>query len=168
MRSIVVRHNFEAAHRLPLLGGKCTNLHGHSWWATVTVSAPELDSYGTIIEFGPFKAHMRAWIDTYLDHGAMLGNLDPLTSALEEQGSKVFAFGRDWEGEEWPTVEAVAALIADKAPGWLPPELPDGTHIARVVVTETHVNAAEWEAPAPRVTVREVWSRATQSLRESA
>jgi 6-pyruvoyltetrahydropterin/6-carboxytetrahydropterin synthase len=168
MRSISVRHNFEAAHRLPLLGGKCTNLHGHSWWATVTVSTPALDGYGTIVEFGGFKAHMRAWIDTNLDHGAMLGNQDPLAKILLEHGCKVFRFGYDWPGADWPTVEAVAEMIADRAAMWLPPEPPDGTHIARVVVTETHVNAAEWEAPAPRVTVREVWSRATQPLRESA
>lgn len=168
MRSITVKHNFETAHRLPLLGGKCTNLHGHSWWATVTVAAPDLDAYGTVVEFGSFKASMRAWIDACLDHGAMLGKEDPLVAALEAQGSKVFVFGRDWTDADWPTVEAVAELIAAKATAWLPPDPPPGVHVERVSISETHVNAAEWTTPARRPSVREVWASTVQGLRESA
>jgi 6-pyruvoyltetrahydropterin/6-carboxytetrahydropterin synthase len=171
MRSICVRHNFEAAHRLPLLGGKCTNLHGHSWWAEVTVTAPDVGPYGTVVEFGGFKACMRAWIDTHLDHGAMLGEADVLVPALEEAGCKVFAFGRDWSGAAWPTVEAVSELLAAQAVHWLTRAgtNPPGTHISAVRVSETHVNAAEWTADTPRrVTSADAWARATQALKESA
>lgn len=168
MRSISVRHNFETAHRLPLLGNKCVNLHGHSWWTEVTVAAPELDPYGTVVEFGTFKAGLRTWIDTWLDHGAMLGRADPLAKLLIQHGCKVFVFGADYDGAAWPTVEAVAELIASKAPQWLPPDLPHGAHVARVRVSETHVNAAEWNAPTRRTTVAEVRAQAVQGLRESA
>lgn len=168
MRSISVRHNFETAHRLPLLGGKCVNLHGHSWQATVTVSAPNLDAYGTVVEFGTFKAAMRAWIDTNLDHATMLGSRDRLISPLREAGCKVFVFGHDWPGADWPTVEAVAEMIADRAAMWLPPDPPPGVQIERVRVAETHVNSAEWLNPARRPTVREMWSQTVHGLQESA
>ena len=115
---VTVRHNFETAHRLPHLGGKCTNLHGHSWWVEVSAVAPTLDS-GTVVEFGTFKSALRSWIDTYLDHGAMLGFDDPMAKLLADHGSKLFRFGAPdpLPAEEpasdlpHPTVEAVAVLL---------------------------------------------------------
>jgi 6-pyruvoyltetrahydropterin/6-carboxytetrahydropterin synthase len=152
-----VRHNFETAHRLPHLGGKCVSLHGHSWWAEVTVSALHLSPSGTVVEFGAFKAAMRGWIDTHLDHGAMLGATDPLAPFLRELGSKVFMFGQDglgggcsWLGADWPTVEAVAALIAEKARcHWVPvaalvDDAAQGAEVTHVRVHETGVNTADW------------------------
>lgn len=143
LHTITARHNFETAHRLPHLGNsKCRNLHGHSWWATVTVTAPTLSPQGTVVEFGAFKQQMRTWIDTYLDHGAMLGRADPLLDALLGDNSKVFVF------DAWPTVEAVAVLLADQAAEWLlHADAPAGTTVARVHVAETHVNTAEWVGP---------------------
>lgn len=135
--AVTVRHNFEAAHRLPHLPGKCTSLHGHSWWAEVTVQAPDLDG-GLVVEFGPFKRELRTWIDTHLDHGTLLGPDDPLLPVLRTHG-KVY------EVPGWPTVEHVAALLAHVAGDALHdlPHAP-GAHIARVHLTETHVNAATW------------------------
>ncbi|MFF4777459.1 6-pyruvoyl tetrahydropterin synthase family protein [Microtetraspora fusca] len=148
MTSVTCRHNFETAHRLPHLGGKCQSLHGHSWWAEVTILAPGLSEDYTVAEFGLFKAAMRGWIDAHLDHGAMLGHRDPLVSALRSAHSKVFVFGEDWPGAAWPTVEAVAHLIATQAATWIHgiPGLAAGAHISRVRISETHVNAAEWAA----------------------
>ncbi|SDY98626.1 6-pyruvoyltetrahydropterin/6-carboxytetrahydropterin synthase [Amycolatopsis xylanica] len=151
--TVLVRHNFETAHRLPHLAGKCLNLHGHSWWMEATVSAPSLTA-GTVVEFGDLKRRVRDWIDTHLDHGAMLGAADPLACLLLEHKSKVFRFGagdpdpaeRFAEDLAYPTVEAVAELLArvvgdalgslDHAPG---------AFVSRVSVSETHVNAAEFK-----------------------
>lgn len=107
MNLVKVRHNFESAHRLPQLGGKCTNLHGHSWWAEVTV-AGKLDARGIVVDFGVLKKSLRDWIDTHLDHGTMLGEADPLVPALIADGTKLFRFGssepsRDWSGRPWRT-----------------------------------------------------------------
>jgi 6-pyruvoyltetrahydropterin/6-carboxytetrahydropterin synthase len=52
---VTIRHNFETAHRLPHLPGKCQSLHGHSWWAEVTVAASELSRGGLVVEFGALK-----------------------------------------------------------------------------------------------------------------
>lgn len=140
--AVTVRHNFETAHRLPHLPGKCQSLHGHSWWTAITVTAPHLDD-GLVLEFGPFKHAVRAWIDEHLDHGVMLGPTDPLAPLLQAHGTKVH------EVAGWPTVENVAQLLADVATAALP-ELTHapGATVTRVHVQETHVNAATWKADA--------------------
>ena len=138
MHEVTVRHNFETAHRLPHLDGKCQSVHGHSWWANVTVTADQLAG-GLVVEFGPFKAALRAWIDTHLDHGSMLGPDDPLVPVLRSQGCKVH------EVPGWPTVENVAAMIADQAGTILGGLVrAPGAAVTRVRVTETHVNEASW------------------------
>lgn len=143
MHTVSVRHNFETAHRIPVLAGKCENLHGHSWWAEITVAAPYLTPEGTVVEFGSFKKHVRQWIDVHLDHGTMLGANDPLLAVLDAHGCKTYTV------EDWPTVENVAALLASMAARCLfhIPHAP-GAYVSRVHLTETHVNAATWEAPA--------------------
>ncbi|MET7720658.1 6-pyruvoyl trahydropterin synthase family protein [Streptomyces mirabilis] len=141
---VTVRHNFETAHRLPHLPGKCTSLHGHSWWAEVTVAAPEPSRGGLVVEFGAFKKELRAWVDQHLDHGAMLGAQDALLPILRAHGSKVY------EVTGWPTVEATAELLAQVAGDiLLDLERAPGAYVSRVHVTETHVNGATWEAPCP-------------------
>lgn len=138
---VTVRHNFETAHRLPHLGGKCQNLHGHSWWVEVTVEAPEVDERGAVVEFGAFKKALREWIDTRLDHGAMLHVTDPLADLLEEQGCKVY------QTLVPPTVENTAALLANVAEQLLDRiESAAGARVTHVKVSETHVNAASWSA----------------------
>lgn len=134
-----VRHNFETAHRLMHLPGKCQNLHGHSWWADITVEAPALAA-GMVVEFGPYKQKLRAWIDENLDHGAMLGSDDPLVPILEGMKSKLYVFPQDW-----PTVENVAKLLSDVAEDILHElvRAPDAK-VSQVFVQETHVNGAGW------------------------
>jgi 6-pyruvoyltetrahydropterin/6-carboxytetrahydropterin synthase len=139
MHEISVSHNFETAHRLPHLPGKCQSLHGHSWWCHVTVSGPELAA-GTLVEFGAFKAALRTWIDRELDHGTMLGPDDPLAPLLIAHGCKVH------EVPGWPTVENVAEMIAAVAADQLMRLVTaPGCRVTRVRVTETHVNEAAWQ-----------------------
>lgn len=141
--TVSVRHNFETAHRIPVLGGKCENLHGHSWWAEITVTAPELSPAGTVVEFGAFKKLVRQWIDVHLDHGTILGAEDPLLPILDEHGCKTYRI------DGWPTVERVAELLGNMAERGLSLAHPvPGAYVSRVHLSETHVNAATWEAPA--------------------
>lgn len=145
MNSVTVRHNFETAHRLPELGGKCFNLHGHSWWAEITVAAPKLNEDGIVVEFGAFKRSVREWIDHHLDHGAMLGSYDPLLPILSSMGCKTFEFE-----DAWPTVEATAELLASVASGLLA-TVPhaEGARVVNVDVRETAVNEASWTGEMP-------------------
>lgn len=147
MNAVTVRHNFETGHRLPHLGGKCQSLHGHSWWAEVTVEAPELAPDGTVVEFGEFKGKLREWIDQHLDHGLMLGVADDLALTLKKAG-KVYLFGVPATiaaDLAWPTVENVAVLLARAAAVLLGDCVrATGSDVVHVVVSETHVNEASW------------------------
>jgi 6-pyruvoyltetrahydropterin/6-carboxytetrahydropterin synthase len=150
---IQVRHNFETAHRLPFLEGKCESLHGHSWWAEFSLRARlnsglhyGIDEAGISIEYGKVKGMIRAWIDANLDHGTMLGYEDPLVKLLQDVGdkTKLFIFGEHTPKElPWPTVEAVAAVLLDKVQ-----KIMNGSYgygkiqVAYVKVNETHVNSA--------------------------
>lgn len=135
---VTVRHNFETGHRLPHLPGKCQSLHGHSWWAEVTATSKYLQE-GILVDFGAFKAKLRAWIDTNLDHGVMLGAADPLREVLPSYGTKIFVV------HDWPTVETVAEMIALEAAGILEDlDAVKGAMVTRCVVRETHVNEAAW------------------------
>lgn len=145
--SVTVRHNFEAAHRLYALGGKCRNLHGHSWWAEITVEAEPVA--GIVVDFGRLKSIVREWIDQNLDHGTMIGHEDPLLPALREDGTKLFVFGGldanppAWS-MAWPTVENVARLLYLVIGDMLGAHgLGERVRVTRVRVSETHVNAAE-------------------------
>lgn len=146
MHAVTLRHNFETGHRLPHLRGKCENLHGHSWWAEVTIEAPELAA-GIVVEFGAYKAALRGWIDDKLDHGLMLGIDDELVSLLAPYG-KVYAFGREGglaHDLPWPTVENVAVLLSRAAQQALDEQVrAPRAIVVRVDVAETHVNGASW------------------------
>ncbi|PSK95788.1 6-pyruvoyltetrahydropterin/6-carboxytetrahydropterin synthase [Haloactinopolyspora alba] len=146
LHTVTVRHNFETAHRLPPLAGKCQNLHGHSWWADITVAGP-IDEVGTVVEFGRLKAELRDWIDTHLDHGAMLGHDDPLVPLLRDMGSKVYVIGWDAYTRDlsWPTVESAALLLA-RVTTLILDSLDASADVTHVRVRETHVNEAGWSA----------------------
>src|SRR4051794_38754804 len=48
---ITVTRHFSAAHRLRLYDGSIEPLHGHNWQVAVTVTAPQLDSIGVVVDF---------------------------------------------------------------------------------------------------------------------
>lgn len=140
MITVTVSHNFETAHRLPHLPGKCVSLHGHSWWVDITVSALGTRD-GMVVEFGAFKTVLRTWIDTHLDHGVMLGPQDPLVGPLRDADTKVY------EVPGWPTVENVAVHLATVASDLLSAVAhAPGAHVSAVELRETHVNRAGWRA----------------------
>lgn len=133
-----VLHHFDAAHRLPAMGGKCASLHGHTWRVAARVTGLVHED-GTVIDFGDIKSRLRIWIDSELDHGTMLGIEDPLVPLLRDNGTKVYTHGGlvGW----WPTVENVAALIGSELGDMLKFSKVD---VAEVRITETVSNVAVW------------------------
>lgn len=136
---VTVKHNFETAHRLPFLPGKCQSIHGHSWQVEWSFDQ-DMDENGLTLEYGVMKRELRDWVDTYLDHGTMLGEDDKLLEAFRQDGSKVFVFGANLAAENlpWPTVEAVAKVLARVA------YVQVSSAITCVYVQETAVNSAIW------------------------
>lgn len=103
------RFRFEAAHRLwKDYSGKCAHNHGHSWTASVTVEADELDARGMVIDYGDLKA-LGAWIDSVWDHGTILWKEDPFYEYLRGEKHKIYAC------EANPTSEHLAAILLAKA-----------------------------------------------------
>lgn len=138
--AVVIRHNFETAHRLFDQGrdSKCWSLHGHSFWMTLEIEAPDTDDRGMVVEYGELKQAVRGFIDTALDHGAVLNRRDPLVPVLLDQGCKVLTLNQD------PTVEALAAYLGDVASMLLADmHRAPGAQVRSVTVQETQVNAAE-------------------------
>lgn len=148
--TISVKHNFETAHRLPFLGGKCTNWHGHSWQVELSIFNTSFDTGmgkdGISCDFSLVKEVVRGWIDRELDHGVMIGAQDKMLPEFIADGGKLFVFGEDGEYEKlpWPTVEAVAAMLGDKLQEQL--TIVHSTLFIDVVkVQEKADNAAEWQ-----------------------
>lgn len=158
--TISIKHNFETAHRLPFLGGKCRNWHGHSWQVEVSIFNTSFDTgmgeNGVSIEFSLVKKVIRDWIDRELDHGVMIGAQDRMLNDFIADGTKLFVFGEDGEYDKlpWPTVEAVAAMLGDKLQEQLT-VVHSTLFIDIVRVSETAVNAVEWQPSMVRQTTHE-------------
>jgi 6-pyruvoyltetrahydropterin/6-carboxytetrahydropterin synthase len=85
MTSITITRRLEcdAAHRVMQHESKYRNLHGHRYVFEVTVSAPELDALGRVVDFGVIKTKLGEWIDANWDHNTILWEKDkPLGDAI--------------------------------------------------------------------------------------
>lgn len=119
---------FEAAHRLQNHGGKCRNLHGHSYRVEIAIQG-ELQEAGTlhhdtlgdtgianpaegmILDFGSLDGWWKP-LDLLLDHVTLLQRGDPLVAALGD-----LAIVRQFDFP--PTAEHIAAWILEELQMWL-------------------------------------------------
>lgn len=69
---------WDSGHRVLGHEGKCRHLHGHRYKAEITVTSPELDSIGRVIDFSVIKKEVGEWIDKHWDHNLILHVNDPL------------------------------------------------------------------------------------------
>jgi 6-pyruvoyltetrahydropterin/6-carboxytetrahydropterin synthase len=74
--TITRKLEFDTGHRLMEHEGKCRSLHGHRWICDITLTAPQLDSVGRILDFSFVKSLFGGWIDDNLDHNMVLCRLD--------------------------------------------------------------------------------------------
>lgn len=132
MNHIKVKHNVEMAHRLWTPQGKCENIHGHSWWVTLSLWG-EPDKDGILLEFGKVKRTFREMLDSTFDHKTILDVKDPLWEELK--GIEIPGF---MEVGFNPTTENFAERIGLWAKQAFPETRPE------VEVWETAVNAAVW------------------------
>jgi len=121
---------FDAAHRVKLHESKCKNLHGHRYGVEVTVSAPELDGVGRVVDFGVIKEKLGAWIDAEWDHTTILWEEDKALGAAisAETGQRIYYL--PWN----PTAENMAKYLYEVI---CPRLLPAPLQIISVVVRET-------------------------------
>lgn len=110
--TITKEFQWDAGHRVWGHEGKCKYIHGHRYKAEVTVTAPELDSLGRIIDFSVLKEKIGFWIERYWDHNLILHEDDPIRSLVTstEMPGHVLGFQRPYimPGRRNTTVEELA------------------------------------------------------------
>jgi len=80
---------FDAAHFLPNYGGKCRNLHGHTWKVEVAVEGTPNRETGMVVDFAWLKKVLTAEVVERFDHTCL----------------------NDWYGN--PTAEMLAQWVFD-------------------------------------------------------
>jgi 6-pyruvoyltetrahydropterin/6-carboxytetrahydropterin synthase len=75
MYQIRVTSKFSAAHNLRNYGGKCENLHGHTWKVEACIQGEELNSIGILTDFKEVKMALGETLAKY-DH-AYINELTP-------------------------------------------------------------------------------------------
>lgn len=134
--SITRRFTFDAGHRIFGHESKCKHLHGHTYHVELSVSSPELDSLGRVVDFGVLKTLVGSWIDSDLDHNLLLNsddpiapdNLDPFMVPILYNGKFPYLF----KGVN-PTAENIAKEIYHASRIMLPEHI----SVVSVVVHET-------------------------------
>ncbi len=130
MPTITRRFTFDSAHRILGHESKCRFLHGHRYVAEVTVSAPELDTLGRVVDFSVLKERVGKWIEDNWDHNILLHENDPLLLAEEDcmSGTKPDKLALSIFGDKNPfifigrnpTAENIAMYLHSIAVVWLP------------------------------------------------
>jgi len=121
MFEVSVEDTFAAGHALRNYKGKCENVHGHNYRVQVTLSGPELDSIGLLVDFVAVKKLMHTVVDR-LDH-QFLNDLAPF-DALN------------------PSAENMAKYFYDEIAGGLGQSTP--VKLAQVRIWETDTSSATY------------------------
>lgn len=97
---------FEAAHRLPWHDGLCSNLHGHSYTVTVSLTG-KTNQRGMVVDFQHIKELVKPLIDEW-DHAVLIAEYDTeLRDLVSALGSRFAMLPVD------TTAENMARLIAE-------------------------------------------------------
>jgi len=92
--------------------GLCANLHGHRYFAEVTVEASddELDDVGRVVDFSVVKEKVGGWLDEHWDHATILNEADTeLVEFLADNGFRLWTMTGD------PSAENMALFLLDLA-----------------------------------------------------
>lgn len=136
MYTLQTKANFDSAHFLKGYGGKCANLHGHTWKIEVTASDELItcgEKRGMVMDFSDLKKAVRG-IASRFDHTLIYesGSLRCETiAALSAEGFSLT------EIPFRPTAESFAKYFFDELSKTLP--------VKSVAVYETPENCAVYE-----------------------
>ena len=122
MFEVSVQETFSSGHALREYKGKCENVHGHNYRVRVTLSGPQLDSIGLLVDFTELKRVLRGIISV-LDH-QFLNDLDAFKTVN-------------------PSAENLAKYFYDETRRQLT-SLPPGAAIREVTVWETDTARAQY------------------------
>lgn len=104
--AITREHSISCGHTVTGHESKCAHLHGHNYKIAITVTAPNLDSVGRVIDFSVLKTLLCGWLETYWDHKFLIHDEDPRArrlKAIDPEGVVLTDFN--------PTAENMAAYL---------------------------------------------------------
>lgn len=132
--------DFEAAHALDGYGGKCKDIHGHSYHLRITTKGKPIEDVknptcGMVIDFGDLKQIVKKHILSKFDHYLILRN-DSRFRGLEETNPRIRFV--DYQ----PTCENMLLEIVAILKEYLPAEIT----LHNAFLRETANSYAEWYA----------------------
>ncbi len=136
MYKILVKINFEYAHRLLHHCGKCRHVHGHSGEATIELMSPTLNDNCFVMDFSDIKTPLKQWINEFWDHAYLAHEQDPLLPALRAEGMKIFTFPAE------PSAEIMARYLFEQVVSL---ERPINVQVMRVTIRETCTGIASYQ-----------------------
>jgi 6-pyruvoyltetrahydropterin/6-carboxytetrahydropterin synthase len=122
MFEVSVEETFSSGHALRGYKGKCENVHGHNYRVKVTLTGPQLDSIGLLVDFTELKRVLRGIIGR-IDH-QFLNDLEPFKTVN-------------------PSAENLAKYFYDETSQQLT-GLPAGASIREVTLWETDTASAQY------------------------
>lgn len=130
--------DFEAAHALDGYGGKCKDIHGHSYHLRITTIGTPVDNKenptcGMVIDFADLKQIVKKHILSVFDHYLILRN-DSRFRGLEESNPRIRYV--DYQ----PTCENMLLEIVSI----LKQNLPEEIKLHNALLRETATSYAEW------------------------
>ena len=146
MISICKRIRTETGHRLTSYSKKCAHLHGHSMLWEVSVSAPDLDEVGFIMDFSDLKKVLKRTVDK-IDHAFLMHDQDPIVLALGEYETVEFLRATNGDTPRLfilpfnPTSENMIEWMAYR----IMDELPEGITLTSIKLWETAESFTLWE-----------------------
>jgi 6-pyruvoyltetrahydropterin/6-carboxytetrahydropterin synthase len=126
MYKIIIKLEYEYAHRLIYHPGKCRNLHGSN----------TLNENGFVMDFGDLKGPLKKWINEHWDHAFLANENDPLLTYLQAEGLKIFTFSEE------PSAEVMAKRLFEEVSALV---LPTGVVPVGVTIRETCTGLAYYE-----------------------
>jgi len=102
---VTKRVEFDSAHRLYGYTGPCARFHGHRYVLEVTLTGPDLDDLGMLVDFKEVSQQANGWVQEKWDHRAILSYKDPLREVVED--CYVMHLGRN------PTAENMLLEFSD-------------------------------------------------------
>lgn len=135
--------NFEMAHALWNYDGACSNIHGHSYKLSVTltgvpVSDPGNPKNGMVVDFGDIKNWVKKSIVDEFDHSLLISAEADKSAA--SAGMQMFKRLKVMDFQ--PTCENLLIYIADT----IKPKLPPNLQLHSLKLRETGSSYAEWYA----------------------
>jgi len=154
MQTITRKGNFDSAHRIVNHGGKCANMHGHTYNYELTISFDSMEAFnnkediGYPIDFADLKSLAIGYIDAHYDHALIYNPKDPQlipTIKINPQWKLVDMWLKDGEYCN-PSVENIALqLFVELNALFITNKCPFVIHSLRVYETPNSYTDMDWK-----------------------